>query len=770
MLRALCAPLVRRATGPKVTDLGEALAIEIAVPFSAAVCAVLAVLSALGAAELAQWDWEEAPAAGAGCAHAEGRSVFTLSLAAHWAGLSAAAFFLGAVLLRRRLPLRLAEGFLLALAAAVICDDWGSAARGQGDAWPLGMVVVDVLLALGARRCTVLGVVGAVTLWLVLRSAEDLFRLGLWDWPYRTGTARPAWLEAHRSGEALIAASCALSRLIPFLANFVIVRSYVDSLRRSESVSQRMAELLGAYDLGAARELLLSPHSRDLTVGMRLALARLLQNLASYKAFLPQSCLVVGGSEAADYGGEADEVTRDMSEGSCRTSPSPSPRFADANRCVHMVHDADTSLAPSLVPPDSFGSFPMGGAASALSDMLAHSSQSRRSSLQSAGKSSRLAMSPMDAPLFLRNQNSLGSGPSTLGPVPGEAPELKRKPVTLVVSNLRGYLRALQQSSNMEMASFHHQLTAKLVVRVGSARGLIDAVSGDRMTASLNAARTVASHRLGGLRLAWELASSLQVVHRSGSAVHVFAQRKRRSSSPTHRGRASMLALQADESDCTLHASVASGDVACGVLGSESLRRYQYVGPAAAWVHIQERLATRWGAAVVLNEVVKADSEAHFLFRLREMVDLAKPSYQGAPPHAVWEAVHQWSEQEHQEWMYQLAERDEANPWKAYNHARRVWFRGDREAAVHLCASGKTKHPELRVFFDELTLEISQFAGTPSVRLEEVHISRRPRSPGSIRPTSGSELSEMVSSSVAPPPTVSVPHLASFGSLQSAPR
>eukprot|EP00662_Eupelagonemidae_sp_cell21_P002949 gene2949-26266_t len=53
--------------------------------------------------------------------------------------------------------------------------------------------------------------------------------------------------------------------------------------------------------------------------------------------------------------------------------------------------------------------------------------------------------------------------------------------------------------------------------------------------------------------------------------------------------------------------------------------RYSFIGEAATWAHMLERLATRWGCPAAANGA--ADAEAAFAFRLRACAAAAKHSH-----------------------------------------------------------------------------------------------------------------------------------------------
>eukprot|EP00664_Eupelagonemidae_sp_cell27_P000112 gene112-6529_t len=233
---------------------------------------------------------------------------------------------------------------------------------------------------------------------------------------------------------------------------------------------------------------------------------------------------------------------------------------------------------------------------------------------------------------------------------------------TLVAVNMREYLTFARGAAESDVRGLHIALLGQMMSAAEGHKGLTDAVSGDRFSASINGAKAATGHRAAAMRLSWHLTAAEGVDQREWFAKCQHPH---------------------------FSAGVCSGELLCGDLGCERLLVYSFVGDAAAWVHALERLATRWGAAVAANEPVKQDAETAFYFRLRGAAAMAKRSHAGQREQRLWEAVAQQSEQEADEWMYQLEQAKAADVWRDYNLAHKSSLEGDFLIAEERITAGR---------------------------------------------------------------------------------
>ena len=244
-----------------------------------------------------------------------------------------------AVLCRVPLTSFVVVGSLYMLTTAILM--WDLTARTiSSSQWPQLVVVIDVLLVMQVPTRYSLGLVCLVIMWLVLMSAEEGFRFGLFDipgLPKQEGKyGRLYYAERAYACEKL---PCPMHFLSPtvfaalsvFVIDFIVTRGFARevlteqaSMERTINAVQEIASLLAGYDVEKVAELL-EEHEHELPVGMTVALRALEKNLRSYKAYLPQTCLL--GDETAGGEDESSEHTNlseaQTSFSSCSTVSSP---------------------------------------------------------------------------------------------------------------------------------------------------------------------------------------------------------------------------------------------------------------------------------------------------------------------------------------------------------------------------------------------------------------------------------------------------------------
>ena len=200
-------------------------------------------------------------------------------------------------------------------------------------AWPMLILVVDMLLVMEVPSRYSAWFVGATVVWLFLMGCEESFRFGLFDlpglFPYEGEHSRRALILEKADCEFLPCKTPfpplgLFPTMFVFLIDFFVTRRFAhnvlkeqESMRRTISVVQEIASLLAGYDVEQVAEML-DVHGGDLPEGMTAALWRLEKNLRMYKAYLPKTCLPF-----------QDEVDRMYSE-------SDGGEFTDS-RYIHRV-------------------------------------------------------------------------------------------------------------------------------------------------------------------------------------------------------------------------------------------------------------------------------------------------------------------------------------------------------------------------------------------------------------------------------------------------
>ena len=184
--------------------------------------------------------------------------------------------------------------------------------------WPLLVLVIDMLLVMQVPARYSLGLVCFIVMWLLLLGVEESFRFGLFELP---GMSAQEGEYGRRHFSRLESACNTLPCPVPFpsaslmssvavfVIDFIVTRGFAHevlkeqaSMERTINTVQEIASLLASYDVEKVAELL-EAHRDELPEGMSAALRALEKNLRSYKAYLPQTCLLVG-EEVVDEGSE----------------------------------------------------------------------------------------------------------------------------------------------------------------------------------------------------------------------------------------------------------------------------------------------------------------------------------------------------------------------------------------------------------------------------------------------------------------------------------
>ena len=212
-----------------------------------------------------------------------------------------------AVLCRVPLSTRVVVGTLYMITCGMLMWDLSGRTISR-QAWPLLVLIIDMLLVMQVPARYSLGLVGFIIMWLVVLSVEESFRFGLFEMP---GSApqegefgRLYYLKGKFDCEtppcpAEFPSYSVLVAMAVFVIDFIVTRGFARqvlkeqaSMERTINAVQEIASLLARYDVEKVAELL-EEHEHELPEGMTVALRALEKNLRSYKAYLPQTCLLV---------------------------------------------------------------------------------------------------------------------------------------------------------------------------------------------------------------------------------------------------------------------------------------------------------------------------------------------------------------------------------------------------------------------------------------------------------------------------------------------
>ena len=190
--------------------------------------------------------------------------------------------------------------------------------------WPLFIIAVDVLLVLEVRQLSSVLVVCMCLAWLFIATFEDILRFGLYDATWQSNS------QAHRREKydcenlpckkaAIATLTSFSSQVFVFIADFVATRGFALSVLEEKNrilasidAAKQIATSLSRFDLDSAARLL---DNSNIPSELREAFSDILDNLRSYKPYLPHSCLP-GEVE------EDDEIDVSSRTSSCSMSQS----------------------------------------------------------------------------------------------------------------------------------------------------------------------------------------------------------------------------------------------------------------------------------------------------------------------------------------------------------------------------------------------------------------------------------------------------------------
>eukprot|EP01062_Namystynia_karyoxenos_P080117 TRINITY_DN8580_c0_g1_i1.p1 TRINITY_DN8580_c0_g1~~TRINITY_DN8580_c0_g1_i1.p1 ORF type:complete len:898 (+),score=158.80 TRINITY_DN8580_c0_g1_i1:328-2694(+) len=179
--------------------------------------------------------------------------------------------------------------------------DWWSVIQGRPRVWSLVVLLADIALVTRRPARVAYSLLALLTLWLLIERAEALAQFGLVDWgdwgaeqpvpPSCDCTRPPCQLDVGAAIPTFV------GWLFVLYADFYLTRGFADGMRQqfevvqsSVRVSERVTQMLAAYDTDEARRVV-AEEGGTLPGALCASYERLLNNLDSYRVFLPDSLL-----------------------------------------------------------------------------------------------------------------------------------------------------------------------------------------------------------------------------------------------------------------------------------------------------------------------------------------------------------------------------------------------------------------------------------------------------------------------------------------------
>ena len=201
--------------------------------------------------------------------------------------------------LRLQVTDRFLQCILGLYAIGIAMSDIESSLLLEEPSWPLFVIIIDFLLICEVPHRTTLIIVSGCIVLLCVQASEKIFRYGLFDFEfgyYSQATRR----ENFECGKLpcrlsfLKGFSNLCSQLIVFLIDFVCTRGFAitvleekNRILASIEAANHIAISLSRFDLESSEELL---DDSSIPTDLKVAFQQILNNLRTYKPYLPQSC------------------------------------------------------------------------------------------------------------------------------------------------------------------------------------------------------------------------------------------------------------------------------------------------------------------------------------------------------------------------------------------------------------------------------------------------------------------------------------------------
>eukprot|EP01059_Diplonema_ambulator_P023272 TRINITY_DN386_c0_g1_i2.p1 TRINITY_DN386_c0_g1~~TRINITY_DN386_c0_g1_i2.p1 ORF type:complete len:766 (+),score=232.48 TRINITY_DN386_c0_g1_i2:33-2300(+) len=198
----------------------------------------------------------------------------------------------------KTLAIKTVVAYVLICCVVIVIYDIGTASQGTSRAWPIVVVMIDILLVTRTDRRVSHYLVLCTILFLTLSAIESAVRFGLYDLPGLMSQAkRRSYIECSRlpCANKMGAMQNYLIYMVTFILDYVFTRGFADSLMEekqkveaSVETAEQIAEFLSKFDLDTSEEIL-SNTKDSLPPKLHIAFTSILKNLKIYRPFLPDA-------------------------------------------------------------------------------------------------------------------------------------------------------------------------------------------------------------------------------------------------------------------------------------------------------------------------------------------------------------------------------------------------------------------------------------------------------------------------------------------------
>ena len=244
--------------------------------------------------------------------------------------------------------------------------------------------------------------------------------------------------------------------------------------------------------------------------------------------------------------------------------------------------------------------------------------------------------------------------------------KLDLKKVAFSVVNVCNFFQKSREHSSREMQSYHTEYLSTVLGITHGFNGVNDGFLGDRVMTHWNGARHCTSPKLQAAKFSRRVHSDEALLKRKW----------------------------------TLSMAFVFGEVRCGNMGCQGMKKFTFLGGCVPWLHVLERFNKEHGTTILHDNVMNLAVDNSFYSKT--VTTVSYPKFQET---LIISELREEMTADNEEWMYQLEKCDSSNPYKDYNTAMTHLFaaqwdecevaarklhNADREGLMQRCSRAKT--------------------------------------------------------------------------------
>eukprot|EP00755_Sulcionema_specki_P009586 Sspe_Gene.44105::Locus_21607_Transcript_1_1_Confidence_1.000_Length_3041::g.44105::m.44105 len=264
----------------------------------------------------------------------------------------------------------------------------------------------------------------------------------------------------------------------------------------------------------------------------------------------------------------------------------------------------------------------------------------------------------------------------------GANTELKIRKMSFLVLNCVGFHHMVNNLDLKSMLTAHSKILARILTAVKETKGIPEGFNGDRVAANWNGAKPNPCHRFHAVRCS----STIKTAFKELEPVSLMG------------------------GDCWVpipSIAVTFGEVTCGNMGCDTMKKYTTIGTVVPWVYALERLNRIYNTTILIDEALALEIGPEFFTRVVDKVSYTKLR---SAPILISEVLHAKTA-ENMEWMYQLEVTENNDPNGEFNRIMREILTGSLTKATSLVNEGADSLSEDDLIILRKLIQETQQAG-----------------------------------------------------------